>query len=59
MGNKNIKKEKKISKKEDKEINDINESKLKDEYKIVFIGESGTGAKSTLINRLNIWIYHM
>ena len=52
MGNKNIKKEKIISKKEGKETNDNNESKLKDKYKIVFIGESGTGAKSTLINRL-------
>ena len=52
MGNKNIKKEKIISKKEGKETNDNNESKIKNEYKIVFIGESGTGAKSTLINRL-------
>ena len=54
MGNKNIKKEKIISKKEGKETNDNNEFKLKDEYKIVFIGESGTGAKSTLTNRLII-----
>ena len=52
MGNKNIKKENNNFKKEDKEINDINESKIKDEYKIVFIGESGTGAKTNLINRL-------
>ncbi len=34
-------------------IPDLNKSKLKNEYKIVFIGESGTGAKTNLINRLS------
>ena len=55
MGNKNIKKKEKNNfKKEEKDKNDINESKIKDEYKIVFIGESGTGAKTNLINRLTL-----
>ena len=34
-------------------ISNLNESKLKNEYKIEFIGESGTGAKTNLINRLS------
>ena len=33
-------------------IPDLDETKLKDEYKIVFIGESGTGTKTSLINRI-------
>ena len=33
-------------------IPDIDETQLKDEYKIVFIGESGTGTKTSLINRI-------
>ena len=33
-------------------IPNLNESKVKDEYKIAFIGESGTGAKTSLMNRL-------
>ena len=52
MGNKNIKKENNNFKKEEKDKNDFNESKIKDEYKIVYIGESGTGAKTNLIKRL-------
>ena len=31
---------------------DLNESKLKKNYNIVFIGESSTGTKTTLIKRL-------
>ena len=33
-------------------IPNLDESKVKNEYKIGFIGESGTGSKSSLINRL-------
>ena len=33
-------------------IPNLDESKVKNEYKIGFIGESGTGVKTSLINRL-------
>ena len=35
-----------------KNLKGLNRNKLKDEYKIIFVGESGTGAKTSLINRL-------
>ena len=51
MGNQYNKKKKKYHKKRG-----INENRIKieskKEYKIIFVGESGTGAKSTLINRI-------
>ena len=47
MGNENILN---IKKKEDK--NQEEESNFQDEYKIVFVGESGIGAKTSLISRL-------
>ena len=51
MGNQYNKKKKKHHKKRG-----INEDRIKKEpkkeYKIIFVGESGTGAKSTLINRI-------
>ena len=33
-------------------IRNLDESKVKDSYKIAFIGEKGTGVKTSLINRL-------
>ena len=48
MGNKNNKKG--FVKEYSFDIPDIDESKLKNEYKIIFIGESGVGAKTSLIN---------
>ena len=47
MGNENILN---IKKKEDKKQEE--ESNFQDEYKIVFVGESGIGAKTSLISRL-------
>ena len=49
MGNKQIKKNKKIKRRTDE---DAIEKVAKKEYKIIFIGESGIGAKTTLINRI-------
>ena len=54
MGNKNNNKEKGSKNIEYiYDIPDLDKSKLKTEYKIVFIGESGVGAKSNLINILS------
>ena len=54
MGNKNNNKEKGPKNIEYiYDIPDLDKSKLKTEYKIVFIGESGVGAKSNLINILS------
>ena len=49
MGNNQIKKNKKIKRRTDE---DAIEKVPKKEYKIIFIGESGIGAKTTLINRI-------
>ena len=52
MGNDNLLN---IKKKEDKKQEDKKqeeESNIQDEYKIVFVGESGIGAKTSLISRL-------
>ena len=48
MGNKF---NKKLEKTQEKKENAIN-SNIKDEYKVIFLGESGTGAKTNLINIL-------
>ena len=48
MGNKF---NKKLEKTQEKKENDIN-SNNKDEYKVIFLGATGTGAKTNLINRL-------
>ena len=60
MGNKNNTNKNEIKEEESKtfgkeyyfDIPNIDESKLKNEYKIIFIGESGVGAKTSLINRI-------
>ena len=60
MGNKNNTNKNEIKEEESKtfgkeyyfDIPNIDESKLKNEYKIIFIGESGVGAKTSLLNRI-------
>ena len=52
MGNQNNKIKKLPNKEENKEIINLNEPKLKEYYKIVFVGESGIGSKTGLINKL-------
>ena len=51
MGNKNIE-EKEKEKQKEEETNDIREPLPINEFKIIFLGEPGVGAKTTLINRI-------
>ena len=47
MGNQNI-----LNTKKKEEIKQDDESTFQNEYKIVFVGESGIGAKTTLLNKI-------